>query len=463
MATVTVDPNTSYQTMKGWEATAQTGLGDFISSGVNYHDAALDAAVDLGITRIRTEALSGWVENTTDYWGNFIADGHDYSGNAAYTALQNNRRIPVDVNPGSFKMSSIAFQIDNYIVPLKAKVAARGESLFWSMCYVHFSASNQLHVDTPAEYGEFMLAIWDYLDDTYGFVPDALEIFLEPDNTAAVTASELSAMIVAARDAIVGAGYSKPYIVAPSTVDGPNARTMYLALTSTARSYVDEICYHLYGSMTSQNRTDLATTAISDGKNTSMLEYGGAYLDLLHDDLRLANNSSWAQYAISYPTTDSGYQYFLIGSGPGYAITEGERTKYIRHYTYAVRPGAVRKGVSISGTGAAFGSPLAFKNSNGTYAVVMKCSGAVTFDLAGLPNGTYEVRYTTGNGTSAPSAYWQSLSDQLVSGGNTGSIAMPGAGVITIYDQRFLDQPSTPGPFQIGGGPLVLNGTRVKF
>jgi hypothetical protein len=444
MATVTVDPNTSYQTMKGWEATAQTGLGDFISSGVNYHDDALDAAVDLGITRIRTEALSGWVENTTDYWGNYETDGRDYNGgNAAYTALQNNRRIPVDVNPGSFKMSSIAFQIDNYIVPMKAKVEARGETLFWSMCYVHFSASNQLHVDTPAEYGEFMLAIWDYLNSTYGFVPDALEIFLEPDNTAAVTASELSAMIVAARDAIVGAGYTKPYFVAPSTEDGPNARTMYLALTSTARSYIDEICYHLYndlsGSMTSLNRMDLATTAA--GKNTSMLEYAQATIDHLHDDLRLANVSSWAQYAISYPTTDSGYQYFLIGSSPGYAIAEGERTKYIRHYTYAVRPGAVRKGVSISGTGSGFGSPLAFRNPNGTYAVVMKCSGAVSFDLAGLPDGTYEVRYTTGNGTSVPSAYWQSLSDQVVSGGNTGSISMPGAGVITIYDQNFLTSP----------------------
>lgn len=448
MATVTVDPNTDHQIILGWQGALETGLHDFLSSGPNWHDAALDAAVDLGINQVLGGITSGLTENTTDYWANYVADGNDYSTNTAYAALNTNRRIPINdnadpnsANASGFKWSFLDWQIDEYIIPLQTKLAARGETLRWGLSYVHFSPDNQLHFN-GAEYGELILQVWNHLNTNYSMIPDFLEICLEPDNsTNNLTESTFAAMVVAARDRLVAAGYSKPYFVGPSTVSGPNAEPYYENVKSanaTAAGYIDEIGYHLYTGLSTAERQSLQTLAAADSKNTGMTEWAQATFHELHDDLRYTKVSSWEQFAMAYPTTDNGYQHFLVGAGPSYTITEAERTKYLRHYFYAIRGGAVRKGASISGTGSAGGSPLAFRNTNGTYVVVMKTTIAVDFDIAGLPDGTYKVRYTTGNGSSAPSAYWQSLADQVVSGGNTGTISMPDAGVITIYDENYL-------------------------
>lgn len=456
MATVTVDPNTSYQTFIAWQASGETGIGDYVASGPSWNDAVLDANVDLGINQVRIGIMSGLAENSTDYYQAFIDGNQDFVDNntpAEYAAVRNNRRVPVNdnadpnsINASGFKWGHIDWQIDNVVAPMKSKLAARGEDLRWGASYIHFSEINRLHTDTPAEYGELILATWNHINSKYGYVPDFLEIFLEPDNfTDDITATELADMIVSARDKLVNAGYSKPYIVCPSTTAGVNGRAFYLNIKSvnaTAAGYIDGIGYHLYQDMDAIQRGDLSTTAIADGKNTEMTEFGGGTIANLHEDLKTAKVSVWEQYALGYPSfggvTDNGYQHFLVGAGPSYTLTQANRTKYLRPYMTPIRRNAVRKGASITGTGSANGDPLAFRNANGTYAVIVKTSGAVDFDIAGLPDGTYKVRRVIGNGTSAPSLDWDDPGDEVVSGGNTGIISMSGAGVATIYNENFL-------------------------
>lgn len=458
MATVTVDQNTSYQTFLGWESTAQNGYLEFPASYPNWDTETLDAIADLGITKIRTEILSGLVENSTDYYQLFLDDGVDKVNNTTPTSwanVRNNRTVPVNdngdsnsINSSGFQWSMLDRQINEVIIPLKSRIEANGETLRWSVCYVHFSTSNQLHVNTPAEYGELILAVWEHVNSTFGFVPDSLEVYLEPDNpNCQVTPSELAAMIQYARDRLVNAGFQKPYIIAPSMTYGGDTEQYAIDIetaNATAYSYIDELSYHRYDpAPTTGELSSLRTKALADGKNTAMLEYIGADMFDLYEDLRYARCSSWQQYTMAYllseAGSDNGGQYFLIGGSPTYAVTMAERTKYLRHFIKYIRPNAVMKGVTNSSVNY---EGVVFQNPNGTYVVVVKCNGAGDIDIVGLPAGTYEIRYTLGNGTSAPSSYDQAFSNQTITEGQDVSFSMAGQGVVTIFNTNYMNYQS---------------------
>lgn len=429
--------------MKGWQASGETGVNEKIVTGELYRNEVLDKSVELGINRIRIVLMSGLVENTVDYYQRFLDNNEDRVGSypPEYVDVNNNRRVPVNdnndpnvINPNGFKWGFIDHQIDKVILPLKSKLAARGESLWWEVTFVHFSTSNQLHVDSPAEYGELILATWNHINSKYGFVPNGLEIFLEPDNgVAQVTPTEMGAMIVAARNRLVGAGYAKPYITAPSTTSGPNARPFYLSLktaNSTAASFIDEIGYHRYVNIDDNNLSNLRAVAEADGKNTAMNEYGGADYLKLHSDLKYGKVSAWEQYTLGFPTTDNGYQHFYItGSNPNFVVNMGSRTKFLRQYMKFIRAGAVMKGVS--NTNANFDG-LAFQNSNGSYVVPIKCTTGGTISVAGLPAGTYGIKYTTA------SSYDVDLSNQTIGSNGLVTFNMPAAGVVTVYNVNYL-------------------------
>lgn len=440
--TITVG-STSYQTMKGWQVSGDTGVLEYPNASVNWHDAALDDNVALGINYPRIGLHSGAAENSTDYYGAFLANGEDKgtgSGTTLFSAVTSNWYVPVNdnadpnsINASGFKWSLLDAQMDNIIVPMKAKLAARGEDMFWMVTYIHFSTSNQLHVNTPAEYGELILATWQHLEATYGYVPPALEIYLEPDGgNSQVTESELSAMVVAARDRLVGAGYAKPYMVAPSTVDGGNAEPYYDAMALTARGYIDEISYHRYVVPTNGEIAALRSQAEADSKNTGMTEYGQATMFDLYEDLTTGKVSSWEQYALAYPFEgDTGYHHITVGNSPTYTRTVSERTKYLQHFYKYIRRGAVMKSVTNSG-GTFVGVP--FVNANGTYVVVVVAYGSGTVTVSGLPSATYGRIRTQGDGTSAPSSYNTDLGNTT---GTSASVTFTAAGIATVYNVNY--------------------------
>lgn len=458
--TVTIN-STSLQTWKGWEATYHDGMADFLTTGQNWHNASLDAAVDLGLNRVRTEIPSGLTEDTVDYFAPYLADGRDFGVNPHYNAFVNNanRYSPINdnadpnsINPAGFKFSNLDWQVSNYVLPLKNKLAARGESLFWTVCFVHFSPANQLHVDSPAEYGELILATWQHLNTTYGMVPDSLEIFLEPDNSALVTPLELGAMIVAARDRLVAAGFAKPYIVAPTTVTSPATLAYYQGIklaNPTAASYIDEVSRHRYGTQPADTMLmNLRNLIEADGKKTSMLETDTqGTLDNLHQDIEVGRVSAWAgTWIIAYPSaTDGGSVYFLVNPNSPWNITKTNRAKYAEHYIKYIRQNAVMKGVTNSSNNFR-GVP--FVNPNGKYVVPIRALSAGTVTVSGLPAGTYRRCRTIGDGVSAPSTYNSCESDVTISAGQNVTIAFSGAGVGTVFDTNYLSG-SGPSPIQI--------------
>lgn len=451
---VTVVPTVSYQTMKGWQVSGDTGIIEFINSANHptWTDGSLDDNVALGINYPRIGIHSGMAETNNDRYGAFLANGQDKgvgNGVALWQAVKDNWRIPVNdnsdpnvINPNGFKWSMIDQQMDKIIVPMKAKLAARGEAMPWAVTYVHFSTANQLHVNSPAEYGELILALWQHLQSKYGMVPPVLEVFLEPDNDACqVTPAEMAAMIVAARNRLVNAGFSKPYIVAPSTMNGALAQQFYLGIKTAnlaAASYINEIGYHRYGAISDVQLASLRAVADADGKNLSMNEYGGADVRDLEVDLRIGRVSSWEQYALAYineGSGDDGYHHFEInGSGP-YTRTLMKRTKYLQHYYQYIRSGAVMKGV-INANSNFTGLP--FRNPNGTYAVVIKAMAGGTITVTGLPAGTYGIRYTEGDFVNEPFTYNQSRPNQTISAGQDVVFNMPGMGMATVYGINYL-------------------------
>jgi hypothetical protein len=491
MATITLDPATNLQVMKAWEGTAQIGQLEYPVNSPNYEAAMIAAALDLGINRVRVEVLSGLVENTTDYYQLFLNDNSNVIDNLTPTSWANvraNRRIPVNDNgdpntilSSGFKWAHIDRQITTVVEPLDAALQAQGETLDWHICYVHFSASNRLHITSPAEYGELMLAVWQHCDTVHGRTPTGLEIFLEPDNTAAVTASEFAAMVNAAYDRITGGGFPAPYIVGPSTVTTPACLGYYQgikAASALAGSRISEVSRHRYGTQPEDAVLSalVAEAYTADGKVMSMLETGagvpsgGNTYTALHQDVKVGMCSAWEQFTMGFPSlggaiTDDGNQYFIIGDGPGYALTMGNRTKYLRHYMKYIRAGAQRKGItSVSGTGSANVDPLFFRNPNGKDIVVMKFTAGATIDaLSGLSPGTYGIRYTTGDGSSAPSAYDQALSNQTIGvGQDVTSLVMPNAGVMTVFDTAYLE-PSDPVPtVRLFGGVRLLGGVAIR-
>jgi len=215
---------------------------------------------------------------------------------------------------------------------------------------------------------------------------------------------------------------------------------------------IDSISYHRYDAPqpTTTEIAAILTAAAAHNHPTSMMEMIGATHLTLYDDLIFGHNSRWEQFTVAFPytgATDNGEAYFQVNTST-WAVTLGTRTKYLRHYARYIRPGAIMKGVTNS-SGNFAGVP--FMNRNGRYVVPIKCTTSGTIDVVGLPAGTYEIRYTTGNGTSAPSAYDQVITSQTITSGQNVSFTMPGAGVVTVFDTNFMVAGGQSGMFFAAG------------
>jgi hypothetical protein len=160
-----------------------------------------------------------------------------------------------------------------------------------------------------------------------------------------------------------------------------------------------------------------------------MLEWIGADYNTLHDDLKIVQNSQWQQFTLAGPTSwgpDTGDRYYIIDdSNPSSPVINiGSRTKLLRQYFKFIRRGAQRIDAQTS-TGSF--DPVAFINTNGKYVVVVKAATNGSFNIQGLPSGTYGIKFTTAN------QYNVDLPDITVSGGQLLTTSIPGAGVITVY------------------------------
>jgi uncharacterized protein (TIGR03437 family) len=439
-AVITLDPATTYQTITGWEATAQAGQIKEVdtasgTSNLNpafprYKDQLFDLAVsDLGINRVRLQIISG-TENPVDYFSRYINGQIGFRDfKAHWYEIINDNDDPLVINSNGFQFAELDLMVESLVIPLKQRLEARGEKLYVNLNYVDFGNSAFEQHNIPEEYAELMLAVFLHMRGKYGFTPDAVEIALEPDNTG-FTGTQMGAAIVSTGNRLRTNGFN-PDFISPSTTCMSNAISWFDELIAIpgARQFISELSYHRYCGVSDANLEEISSRAIQYGINTSHLELIGADHNDLHKDLTLGRNSAWAQYTLAFPyndESDDGAQYYIINdSDPNNPVIRiANRTKYLRQYFKFVRRGAIRIKATTSDSTS---DPIAFVNTDGKFVVIIKTETGAPLTFQGLPAGTYGIKYTT------ESEYNIDAADVTIGTGQSIDTMMPGAGVVTIF------------------------------
>ncbi len=431
-ASIKINRERKFQTIIGWEATAQAGES-YSKAFENYKEKLFDAAVnDLGINRLRLEVRSG-AENPHDFFSDFAAGKiNEEEWRSRYYEIINDNDDPLVINPKGFNFSELDSTIENIVLPIRKRLAARGESLFVNLNYIDFAerrdASDTTHYQNSEEYAEFMLAAFQHMKSKYGFAPDAIEVILEPDNTTGWTATHIGQVIVAAAKRLEANGFKATFIV-PATTNAANAPIYIdeIARVPEAMRYISEFAYHRYCCASPEVLQRIVERADKYGKQTAMLEWIGADHNTLHEDLKIGRNSAWQQYTLAFNNQpDNGAQYFLIDDTDVKKpiVKLGSRSKFLSQYFRYIRSGARRVGAETSNKNF---DPLAFLNSNGKSVVVIKTDAPGTIAVENLPAGKYGIVYTTAKETAVAAP------DALIAADGILSAKIPAAGILTIY------------------------------
>jgi Glycosyl hydrolase family 30 beta sandwich domain len=421
---IVVNPSVKYQVMTGWEGAISSSINDYKSFTTAQLGAILDVAVnDLGLTRARVSVDSG-AENPTDWGGQYVSGLITETTYRAHSfEIVNDNADPNVINSAGFNFSVLDYQIDRVILPMRQRAAARGESVYLNLSYIDFGASPFEHYTNPAEYAEFMLAVFAHMQSKYRFVPNAIEVMLEPNDVTGWSGTRIGQVIVATAAKLKANGFPVPDFVASSTSSTAAASAYFDEIASVpgALALVKELSYHRYATDLKSLQA-IATRAVEHGLRTSMLEYWSGnnnYLNL-HQDLTVGRNSSW-QAGVFADAFTSPHAWVHLVNG---AAQPSPNAKLLRQYTKFVRPGAQR--IDVSSTNASL-EPVAFVNIDGRYVVVVKSNSDGSFSISGLPAGTYGVFYTTN------SQYDVNLASITIGAGQSLSTNIPAAGVITIY------------------------------
>lgn len=431
-AAIKLDPNRKYQKMTGWEATAQAGENNS-PAFAKYRDQLFDRAVnDLGINRLRLEIKSG-TENPVDYftqWQSGRITEKEFNGKR-YEVINDNDD-PRLIDPKGFQFSEIDSKMEKIVLPMKKLLERRGEDLYLNLNFVDFRRapgnSNIRHNDDPEEYAELILAAYSHLEDKYGFVPDAVEVVLEPDNRTGWTGTDIGKAITATARRLEEKKF-KPAFIVPGTTNAANTAVYIdqIAGVPGAMKHISEFSYHRYCCASEKVLEKIAQRAERYGKQTAMLEWIGADYKTLHQDLKTGRNSSWQQYTLAFPNQpDNGAQYFLIDDkDPNRPmVTAGSRTRFLRQYFRYIRSGAQRIGAETSNPGF---DPLAFINADGRHVLVVKADVPGTIEVEGLPADIYGISYTTAKETDVQ------LPDSRIKKGGILKATIPDSGVMTIF------------------------------
>jgi O-glycosyl hydrolase len=443
-AVIAVDPTKTYQTMKGWEASARLWEQDkerdrYDPSWRDHQDEIFRRLVnELGIDRIRIHLKSG-AENPTDYWTPFETQRIGYREFKRHRSEKiNDNDDPHLANTSGFQFSELDHQV-KILLRIKPLVEANGEKIFINLTYVDFKGTkekgNISHARQPEEYAELIAVAFEHLKKAHGIVPDALEIILEPDNTDHWRGPQIGAGIVAVVRRLNQAGFS-PEIIAPSTASARVSLDYFdqaMTVPGAAKS-ITTFAYHRYydsAIVIDKVLPGIAERARRFGLDTAMLEHLEGDVAQLHDDLTRANVSSWQQWAIATKSLKSansgGYYYWVDFNGPDKPVVHmAPRTRELAQYFRFVRRGAVRISTTSND---ADKKAVAFKNRDGMHVAIVQAHRPGTISVVGLPAGAYGVRYTTAAETG------RDLPVINIDTGQPLSARLPAKGVITFQQK----------------------------
>jgi hypothetical protein len=435
-AAIDVFPQKTYQPMTGWEGSTQLGQLDCAPEAyARYKPELVDRLVnELGINRVRLHVRSG-MEHRTDYFTPFRRGAvlREVAGNLM--VAENDNDDPFVADSTGFQWGWFDHEVEQVVLPMREALRRRGEALYLNLSYVDFyldaPAKAFAQMQVPDEYAELIVETFRHMQAKYGFVPDGLEVVLEPENSPYRPAA-IGASIIAVRERLARAGF-RPDIIGPTYTRTANAIEWHDAMLQSVPGHrlVDVIGYHRYGGLSRPVLRGIAIRGRRDGAQTAMLEYIDGGFDALYDDLTIGRVSAWQQFALAYcgrrDNPGNGGVYYQVNQAdplnPRINITD--RARLLRQVFHYVRAGATRLGVASGDDDV---RPLAFRNANGGQVTVIWTKGPAPLTVRGLAAGTYGVNFSTPTGR-----YNVELPDIDVPAGDALEVRMPEAGVITIF------------------------------
>lgn len=432
-STITLDLETRYQTIVGWEATAWLGQWGRKGGYEFYRDELIDEAVnELGLSRLRVSVRSGFERPDDVFDLSQKGEIDSRTRDRLHYRSVNDNDNPLVADPAGFHWSDLDLAIEAIALPMKERLRAIGEDLYLNLVYIDFGISDFEQGHDPQEYAEFMSVAFHHMKTRYGFVPDAIQVKLEPDKiNDNWTPSHMANAIVATGDRLAKEGF-EPDFVAPSTTRaGAAVKWLQEMIDANPRvlEYLTELSYHRYGNPTERFLPGILAAAQQHGLRTSMGEWLKADYEILpyealHNDLSMANVSSWQQYTLGRPGSVDGRGYFTgRGIGPD-KVQLSKSARFLKQYFKYVRPGAVRIGTASDDSDL---NSLAFINPDGGIVTIVKAEKGTEFSVAGLPPGTYGLVYTAGV------RHGKRLPKVLLEAGAAIDTVIPAKGVLTIH------------------------------
>lgn len=466
--TVTIDPAVKYNTNDGWETTTVWAdidpNGYYMDTLESFRDELADIAVnELGLNRVRLELRSG-SENSVDNFSLYLSREITYNTSKErwYHKENDNGRAKV-ADPDGFHFSELDYQMENVILPMKRKLEERGEEIYINLQLVDLNDAEQdrdgdgkhpksdvFYDDRPSEYAELIHEAFKHLDAKYGFIPDSLEVILEPDNGSSfwsawdgATGVDIADCMVAAVDRLEADGYVLKDVIAPSVVYAGNADKYFdeMITVRNALEKITTISYHTYDrKLDISERADILDRAKQHGLKTAMLEYtegDGKHWFFEALNTHISSYQRWG-YAAVHPSTYIETD-FTVPDAPVFGLHD--LSKGLVHVFPYIRPGAVQI--------AASGNSVAYINPNGGYTVIISNDQGDygSFAVNGLPAGTYEV-VSYGRDSRNMDSYGVTYPDIKISAGET--LTLPSVktsrGLITIFSKGSKVVPDTLAP-----------------
>ena len=407
---ISIDQSRVGQTYSGIEVTPRFWEFDKVndrydSSWLASRDGIVQLLVeDAGVKRVRVELRSG-VENPVDYFTPFLAGRIGYKGgwNHYYERINDNPD-PAVANPAGFQWTSFDYYIENFVIPMRTRLAARNEALFVNLCFVDFDwtplKGSLSFSGSPDEYAEIITLAAMRLRDKYGITLNSLEIVLEPNNGAGWTGSAIGRAIVAAKARLAAAGFN-PGIVAPST-SSAGLTVNYLDDIATipgAAAAINMVSYHRYDGDAS---ADPALPAIRRraselGAETAMLEWIPATAETFFKDMVFGGASAWAAYGAA-KTADS------LADSEGGAIVWRNPAGHLALTSKWMRIAAVTRelqsGAKAYYVSSRLGSdvPLVFHNPDGSEVIAILSARGSTVEISGAAHSLYRATIAGPNG-----------------------------------------------------------------
>lgn len=412
---ISIDRNRVGQTLSGWEVTPRFWEFDkannrYDPSWLSSRDAIVQKLVeDAGITRVRVELRSG-VENPVDYWTPFVAGQISYTAGRDhwYEKINDNSNAAI-ANASGFQWASFDYYIENFVLPMRTRLAARNQTLSVNLCFVDFNwtalKGSLSHSGSPDEYAELMTLAAMRLRDKYGITPDALEIILEPDNGDGWSGQAIGRAIVAAKSRLAAAGFGPRFIAPSSSQAGATLGFLDgIGSVAGASQALNVVAYHRYdGASADQSLSAIRQRATTLGAETAMLEYVDATVENFFKDMEFGGASAWQSYSAAKTASSAA----SVGSGailwrdPSGALALTPQFSRIALVQREIRPGARAYQVaSLLGTDMS----LDFQNPDGSEVIAIYSASGSTVEIAGAGHTAYNVTFAGSGGAAYTTA-----------------------------------------------------------